>query len=329
MGWFTSKEEKKQDNIKRKKEILQQYTTEVNRIFCNTFEKISESGISTNDISIVYSGEADGSKQYLEDIEIGNLQPLKGIIIDTEQRKMVVFIIENINYNNYLNDEMGFKCEIMDIEDLLSVDYKVNETTSYSATVSSQNVLKRAVVGTVLAGEVGAIIGGVTAKKKIDITPQTRTKEEIIIKFNNEVIPMIRFYRYGYFLTNYDKLVTTNKNDYIRCSITNNVWCYMAIKGFDESPSYEEETDLYIEYDLFDEVRNANDGIMEIIADKIGGVIEKIESEQKNKLLKNNDIKKTNFSMAEEIRKLLELKEKGFLSEEEFSSIKSKLISNM
>lgn len=328
MGWFTSKEEKKQDNMERKKEILQQYKTEVNRIFCNTFEKISESGISTNDISIIHDESCD-IESYLEDMEVGMLSDLAGIIIDRNQRKIAVFKIYNISFKNYLNGEMGYKCEIMDIEELLSVDYKVNETTTYSATVTSQNVLKRVVVGTVLAGEVGAVIGGVTAKKKVDIIPQTNTKEEIILKFDNEVIPMIKFEKYNMYLTNYDKLVNSNKNDYIRCHVVNDSFCHMAVKGLDSSPVFNEKNEFIKEHDLFDEVRFASDGIMEIIATNIGGVIEHLKSEQKNKLLENDDIKKSNYSMAEEIRKLLELKEKGFLNEEEFTSIKNKLIGSM
>ena len=301
---------------------LKKYIMDANNALLEIFGKISNSGISIDGKSIIFNETCN--THYINGVNVGTLGQMFGCILDDNLKKIAVFSFGNTDYEEYLaTNAIKHRCEILNYSDIISVNIINNNQVSYSVSVSDKNVVKRSLIGGAIAGEVGAVIGAVTADKKINIQPSSGRDSKLIISFDNDNIPDINFgYHGSYLKDNYKKLVSTYKGDYIRYHECN----YMLIKAFDEAPIEDAELGFLDNGYRFNETvtlwdTNKFNSFLSEVAIQFSNIIKVCEKE--------GHVKKEKSNLIDELKELKALYDSGVLTDDEFSLMKKKLIENI
>lgn len=107
-----------------------------------------------------------------------NTDSIESHIYVYDKSSMLILLGEEIPYNKIVG------CSLVEVPEVTkkAVTEMTEETVSKTSTGS---MLGRALVGGVLLGPVGAVVGGVTAKRKTEATPVYKTvyKDEVKIKY--------------------------------------------------------------------------------------------------------------------------------------------------
>lgn len=320
MSLFKKKTVEKVDNVINEIDMnLKKYVMDANNALLEIFEKISNSGISVNEKSLIFN--ESGNFYYVNGVGVGTLGQMFGCILDDNLKKIAVFSFGSTDYEEYLaTNAIKHRCEILNYSDIISVNIINNNQVSYSVSVSDKNVVKRSLIGGALAGEVGAIIGAVTADKKINIQPSSGRDSKLIISFDSDIVPDISFgYHGSYLKDNYEKLVSTYKGDYIRYHACN----YMLIKAFDEAPIEDSELGFLDNGYSFNETltlwdTNKFNSFLSEVAIQFSNIIKICENEV--------HVKKEKSNLIDELKEIKALYDSGVLTDDEFSLMKKKLI---
>lgn len=206
----------------------------------------------------------------IKDLTYNNLG-LEGIVLNKKSNKIALIKIRS-NGN--------FNLKEINYDDILRVEI-VEDGVSVTQT-SRRGQIGGALLGGVLAGGVGAIIGGLSSEKR-NVDKVKNIQLQIIINNTNQPIQKINF---------------LDSDDYIP-------------KSDDEYKRYYKKAQHWY--------------------NSIEVLIHKADKESNDvRSLSNNNIdnfNKTSISVADELKKLNELKKDGVLSVEEFESQKKKLLS--
>lgn len=168
------------------------------------------------------------------------------------------------------------------------ISVEVNEDNTLLQQKSSLRTLGGAVVGGVVAGGAGAVVGGLSGDTKQN---KKVSKVQVKIKVRDINKP-------SYLINCFDCKTMTTEGNPIKPS---------SLEGY-----------LY------------KQGLMDAnhIADTISAIIDMTDKEEKGISQTNPQQQKTTGSVADELTKLAELKDKGILTEEEFSEQKKALLGN-
>lgn len=322
-----NKQEHEEFLKKQEQELLDLHLSEVNK-YCDWFNEknnqfkreLSEKGIKPN-IGFELEERIDskfgvGSKQF-DEVSVFDIPSLVGLAFDEKSKSMVYYRCMGQLYDKYQSfSKPIYDYSIIKFDELINVKVNVNSITTYQSSVSNKNVIKRGVTGALLAGEAGAVIGGVTAQKNVQ-SSTLPNKVEISIQTTNENHRVINFefdksYYYPNSILSNQLLVDAMTSTFKETDV--------LIKFKEDHISRKNGT--YIDYIYFRD--NTNHSNLETIAKKLDYFAKIIETFIHEEDAKNNQ----NYSLADEISKLLKLEETGAISHDEFCALKEKIITN-
>lgn len=327
---------------KREQEFLDKYQKERNEYcewltektnqFKNELSQINfraSMGFEVEDVINLHYGI--GSKQ-IADVTVFDIPKLSGIAFDFISKQMIYFKCKGQYYENYNNYKQPiYEYIVIEFGEIFNVKIDINNVTTYD-TVSNKDILKRSIAGGLLAGGAGAIIGGTTAQPKN--TSETLPEKIVFtIQTNNEKAKVIQFeFGKDYYNPN-SKVLSDKEITDTMISIFSNQTTYCKFR--DEKTKRKCDTNIdyiyeriYIEPADFDEeffYEKEKIGNLEIISKRLNKYAMQIES-----IIHQNSNGKDNEpinSIADEIAKLVSLKESGVLNDEEFNTLKAKIIS--
>lgn len=265
---------------------------------------------------------------------IFDLQPIRIVAFDSASKQMVYITCGKGCYSNFSDSELKYDYVLVPFKDIYNVSVDIDSQTEYETSIKSGQVLKRSVIGELVAGDVGAIIGGSTAKRTT-IANETPSKLDFIIQTKNKLCPHIIFS----FNAHQKKLISitglqdtifsllSGNDNLFRCSTNKfnrnigtsidykfsrafNIYKYDGNNPEDYMPVIN-----YIEY-----TRN-----LEYIMKRINKYALEIENiiQQNNG---NSEQVHAKYDVITELTRLAELKEKGIINEEEFQKLKVEMI---
>lgn len=111
-----------------------------------------------------------GGKQY-NDIFVFDVPSLEGLAFDMESKHMLYFTCGTGYYGKYrdVNVTPNYKYTLIPFNQIFGVNVEINSQTVFTTETTKQNVIGRSIIGGMLAGEVGAIIGGTTGKTHLSL----------------------------------------------------------------------------------------------------------------------------------------------------------------
>lgn len=294
------------------------------------FESIGES-----DLKFGAGGKAYGN------LYVFDVPELEGLVFDMNSKQMLYYQIPTGYYETYNdpNVKFDFKYVIIPFSDIFNASLLVDSHTVVTTISSKQNVISRSIVGGVLAGSVGAIIGGTTGNENSISTSENVVSEAaLIVQTINVEHPVItiKFNRSLYYYKEYfaDRTIADtmygifyDKEEYVRfeeraqnrnCN-TSVDYIYCLIQ---KEPDYDHDNETEF-MRIFNEVLPIRS--LDMILKRLKKYIMKIESiiEQENKEEASNSVKS---DFMEELKALVEMKEKGYITDDEFVIFKSRLL---
>lgn len=335
-------ESKKEFEEKRKREYCVWYSSQTQN-FINELHNNNCYPTWGFEVETEYNTQlGEGGKQY-SNIFVFDIPEIEGLAFDMNSKQMVYYTCPTGYYDKYENPntQMEYKYTIIPFSDIFNASVEVNSQTTISTVTSKQNVIGRSIVGGILAGDVGAIIGGTTGKnssiskseilpKKIVLNIQTTKDDCPIISFefnkpynaSGEVAAdkSMADTMYGIF-SDEKELATFYEREQKRNCNTNMDYHYHRLHGSpDHDGNNPKEYQPILDY-IFS---FAN---LEIILKRVNKYAMQIESiiQQCNKENHYNDNSKSKDIIAE-LSKLADMKEKGLITNDEFVKFKSKLI---
>lgn len=245
---------------------------------------------------------------------IFDIPNVKGVAFDMEAKKMLYYEYPIEYYNRFENSSLqcAYNYSWIPFIDIFAVNIDVEKQTDISTVTSKENVMGRSIVGGLIAGNAGAIIGGTTGKEVSTTKTETKNKKIFFnIQTTNKRYPVISF-------EFFDNTSLVNTNDGL-------------LENKREKFVYSEEirkrecnTTVDCMFDRINVPRNKNLEDIGKIMKEYSMHIEAIIQQQKDdKQYETKDKSKDN--VVDELTKLIDMKEKGLITEEEFVKIKEKL----
>ena len=266
---------------------------------------------------------------------------LEGLVFDMESKQMLYYYFPTGYHEIYNNPDVKieYKHVIIPFSDIFNASIAVNSHTVVTTETSKQNVVARSIVGGVLAGSTGAIIGGTTGKNtSTSVTKNDPEKVVLTIQTTNAAYPVISFefnksfyYKgllisektmrdtmYGLFDEKSEYVYFEEREQKRNCNTTSD-YCYQI--KFRE-PEYD-SNNVKEFMKVFDEIMPTN--TLETILKRTKNYVMQIESiiEQSNK---ENISKTVTNDFMKELKALVEMKEKGYITDDEFAIFKSRLL---
>lgn len=277
-----------------------------------------------------------GGKQY-DDKYIFDLHDLRSLAFDMDSRQMLYVTCKGGLYNNFIQDGDTIKYEysLIPFEKISGVKVDVDSTTICETNISDGKVISRSLVGGILGGGVGAIIGGMTASKKA-YTQEAKIPQKIVftIHTSDREHPIISFK-----FKSYKKwLGDTNIAD-IMYGLFSDTEQYFSLSNMDQNRTGGSKVDCFYErsqnippYDR--NKKEEYEPVMDYInrtchLEYVEKRLDKYAMQIQNIIQQNSiDNKETvrSVDIISEITKLAELKEKGVITEEEFTKLKARVI---
>lgn len=266
-----------------------------------------------------------------------DVPPLEGLAFDMDSKQMLYFTCPTGYYKkfNYPDTKLEYTYVLIPFSDIFSANIEVNSRTTVSTSMSKQNVIGRSIVGGLIAGDAGAVIGGVTGNNQSVSQAETLPKKIVLnIQTTHVDYPVISFEFNKDFWE--EGTVASDK------SMVDTM--HSIFSGGDELVGFREfqqkrKCDTSVDYHYYRsgksdkniDLQTAIDDIisianLEIILKRVNKYAMKIEAiiQQCNKEIVDNSASGVNI--VEELSKLVDMKEKGLITEEEFVKLKSKLI---
>ena len=361
MAFFLSKEYKeervKEKELKRQMEQEQEEKELKEKMkYCNWYSRHTQNfidelkrkgfeptwGFEVEPACDTHSGR--GGKQR-GSIFVFDIPALEGLAFDMESKQMLYFTCPTGYYDSYCspNTRVDFKYVLIPFHEIFNANMEVNSQSFISTTTSKQNVVGRSIVGGILAGEAGAIIGGMTGDdisvSKSDIRPR---KIVFNIQTTHPDYPIISFE----FKKTYDSDERSVESDKAIIDTMYSIFSNsIEHAGFYESKQ-NRNCNTSIDYHYYrqshipdydgnnlDEYWPIHDYIKKIayldtIMKRVNKYVMKIEAiiQQCNKELQNKTEKESFDDIVSQLEKLADMKSKGIITEEEFIKLKSKYI---
>lgn len=275
-------------------------------------------------------------------IYVFDIPKIEGIAFDVESQQMLYFSCPSGYYEVYkdINVEMQYKYYIVPFKEILDANVEIEYQTTISTITSKQNVVKRSIIGGVLAGDAGAIIGGTTGDN-ISISKSEILPKKILfnIKIQNDKHPIISFefnnmygasnntisnkslsdIMYGLF-SGKNELATFFESEQTRNCNTYIDYHYCRLHG---SPKYDKNNIEEYSPIIHNILPTSN---LQTILDRINHYKIKIDSiieRYKHEQYVSNDAKD---NLINGLASLIQMKENGFITDDEFLKLKKKLI---
>ncbi len=123
---------------------------------------------------------------------IFDIQPMEIIAVDNSSKCLLYAKFGKGNFSGYVGKKMKYEYKIIPFSDIFNVCMKVDSQTRIHAQTSNKDIIKRGIVGGLIAGDVGAIIGATSAKTKMN-TESIPEKLEFCIQTVDTELPYIEF----------------------------------------------------------------------------------------------------------------------------------------
>ena len=268
--------------------------------------------------------DGDGGKQY-DDVFIFDLPEIKILAFDSKSEQMLYLTIHGGMYDRYVYSEdinaFKYNYHFIPYTDIYNVKLKIDEETTFTTRTSKGNMIKRSVIGGVIAGDPGALLGGLTAKTQSEVNVSPNRIELIIQTLNDDyknIIFEIKNSLLGHILESHindvkygifsGEKVTFYKSDtHRKCKTKHDITFHLPYKQLPP----EEET-----YNIKGMLKRVNRLVL-----NIDPIIQKNNSSKEQNIESggNNDT-------ISELLKLADLKDRGVITDEEFIKLKSKII---
>lgn len=278
-------------------------------------------------------------------VYIFDIPSVEGLAFDMKSRQMLYFTCPSGYYSIYQNPgiKVDFKYVLIPFSDIFKANIEVNSQEVVSTVSSKQNVLGRSIAGAAIAGEAGAVIGGLTGKeisssksetllKKVVFNIQTTYAEYPVISFEfNKLYNVdncladktMADTMYSIFLKK-DKHANFFEMPQNRQCRTKKDYQYYRVNI---EPKHDENNpDEYMPVIDYIEKINHLEIILKRVkkyAMNIESIIQQCNSEKKKASDKKDD------GLIDKLGKLAILKERGVITDEEFAKLKSKLMSRI
>lgn len=280
-------------------------------------------------------------KQY-GNVLVFDIPEIEGLAFDIHTKQMLYYTCPTGYYDTYNNPNthLEYKYVLIPFDNIFKATVEVNSQTTVSTITSKQNVIGRSIVGGILAGDAGAIIGGTTGKENSVSTSETLPKKIVFnIQTTNSEYPIISFeFKKPYWGTG---SVLGDKN------VSDTMWgifsgekelayifeweqkrkcCtyidryYHRVHGYPEHDGNNEK-----EYQpIFDYIYQSSN--LETVLKRVNKYVMQIETIIQQCNTENKSNNDAGMDIIAELTKLVDMKEKGIITEEEFAKIKAKLI---
>ncbi|GEM_PF-4475876 len=129
-----------------------------------------------------------GEKQ--DNVFVFDLPETKIVAFDSSSNKMIYLIIHGNTYSRYItsqNNAFNYEYYIIPYSDIYNVKLNIDKQTTFTTRTDKGDLFKRAVIGAALAGNTGAIIGGLSAGTHSDVNTRANSVELIIQTMNCEI----------------------------------------------------------------------------------------------------------------------------------------------
>lgn len=278
-------------------------------------------------------------------VYIFDIPSVEGLAFDMKSKQMLYFTCPSGYYSIYQNPnvKVDFKYVLIPFSEIFKANIEVNSQEAVSTVSSKQNVLSRSIVGAAIAGEAGAVIGGLTGKEISSSKSETLlTKVVFNVQTTHSGYPIISFeFNRPY---NEDKcladktLVDTMYSIFLKkdkhaefYEIPQNRQCktktdYHYYRVNIEPEHDENNPAEYMPIINYIEKMNNLHIILKRVkkyAMNIESIIQQCNSEKKKVSNKGED------DLIDKLGKLAILKERGVITDEEFIKLKSKLMSRI
>lgn len=369
MGFFFSKESREQrarekefelqrkyereEQIRKGEEKRKQEIEQGKKAFCIWYSKETQRFINElqeKNFNPTWGFEAEpendtqqgmGGKQY-GCVYIFDIPEIEGIAFDTNSKQMLYYTCPTGYYDIY--DKPGihleYKYVLIPFDNIFKATVEVDSQTTVSTVTSKQNVIGRSIVGGMIAGDVGAIIGGTTGKEKSVSETETSPKKIVFnIQTINPEYPIIAFeFKNPYWKTGSvpgDKILSdtmwgifSGKKELVyiyereqnrQCNTYTDRF-YHRVHG---EPEYD-RNNIKEFMPILDYISPSSN--LDTVLKRVKKYAKKIESIIQQCNTENQPKDVVEIDTISELAKLAELKEKGFITEEEFAKLKAKLI---
>ena len=336
-------EDRKQKELMKQKEYCIWYSKETQKFIDEVHSKNFNPTWGYEVEQDYDTQQGQGGKRH-GNIFVFDIPSIEGLAFDMDSKQMLYFSSGSGYYEKYKdqNCHMQYKYVLIPFSDIFNASVEVNSQTTVSTTTSKQNVIGRSIVGGLIAGDAGAIIGGTTGKnnsvsksvelpKKIVFNIQTTYPDYPVIsfEFNKPILAKTSVpsdktmadTMYGIFSGEKELATFFEWNQTRQCN-TSIDYHYNRVHGVPEhDENNEQEYMPVLEYIM--PIPN-----LETILKRVNKYTMQIESIIKrcNKQNTVSNAQPNDSNVIQELQKLAEMKEKGIISDEEFTKLKAKLI---
>lgn len=328
-------------------------------------QEIAKQGFKfTFGIEIIDSNLKKDEKN-LDGIKFYDMASISGLAFDNHAQCMIYYFSNPGIYDAYCKSEEVnvFEYDVIPFKDIKKAKLEIDSSTITEATSSKTGVITRSIIGGLIAGEAGAIIGGLSGSEVTQTSSiSAHNSCEMIIYTGNEKYPVIKFLIEK--LQNCDAqsqlsremvvnvtdgiFTDTIKENYFDV-IANTVKEYGASNGTYTPCEMGKVYDLVCERNIFSvnlekyhhEIKALNKtfdsalykkfctGLDEAIninktIKKLQEIVRKIESI----VLNSESNTSSGSNIIDQLEKLIKIKIDGFITDEEFALFKKKLIEN-
>lgn len=281
---------------------------------------------------------------FLKQIDVYDLDNISGIAFDDKACKMVYFIIHCGAYDKFDQKDvhLNFDYVIIPYDKIFSANIDIDSENFFSTTTFKKGGLCGAVVGAVIGGTTGAIIGQNMQKeitttcsenkiKNVTLNIQTTVTEYPIISFSVNTLLRNTYYS----ISNVMETVFSGEAkllNYSKGSLAPIKKQSIFVQESDEEVRFWENRNLKSEENplalsLFNGVIQSKEDLINCFKDitmKIESIIQSNNNSSGSKISDN-----ANLSLSSELTTLIGMKDKGYLTEEEFSLLKKKIIDKL
>lgn len=282
-----------------------------------------------------------GGKQY-GDVYIFDIPEIEGLAFDTNTKQMLYYTCPTGYYDIYnrSNTNLDYKYILIPFDNIFKATVEVNSQTTVSTVTSKQNIIGRSIVGGILAGDTGAIIGGMTGKENLVSKSEVLPKKVVFnIQTTNSEYPIISFeFKRPYYATG---SVAGDKN------VADTMWGIFSGQkelAYVFEREQKRKCNTYIdryyyrvhrepkhdgnnpkEYEpVMDYIQKCSN--LDIVLKRVNKYVMQIEAIIQQCNLEKQSGNDVNIDIVAELAKLADMKEKGIITEEEFAKLKAKLI---
>lgn len=352
--------------LEKTKEKIEKYLLWYSEKLNNFKEEIEDLGFSGSfGYEIIKRDFITIDAQKLDDFNFLEIAPICGVAFDNISKRLIYYFTKPDIYENYTQTENVKVVEyrLLPYHEIKKAVCNVDSSTISETTASKTGVISRSIIGGFIAGETGAIIGGLSGGETSQTNMiTTHNSCEIIIYTNNEEYAVIKLFvgvlnnsqpgsktsREMVVDLTESVLGNQRKDNYFKIT-TNEKTDYGASSGMYTPSKIGEAYDLVCERNIFaedlenyqNEIRAFDKpfdvelqnkyfkGLRETVnihetKKKFQEMVQKIEANVLGEIGAFNQT--VTVTLIEQLERLVKIKLDGFITEEEFVLFKKKLL---